>query len=141
MYEAHQIVGGILFGALGLYLVVFWGSALIAYIYGSYLHDGDKKIWSLPRQLGETGAFMSREEPWEDEVDTTYKMGGIMLPFLVGILFAGIKGLTKCLGLLVPYTLLCFLGVWLTLHTLRAVIRLNKKLDKHEKDTNAHKGE
>jgi hypothetical protein len=30
---------------------VFWGSAAIAYLWGDFVHDGDKDVWSLPKAM------------------------------------------------------------------------------------------
>lgn len=128
MYEAHQIVGIILIGAWVTFLAVLNLSGLIAYIYGSYLHDGDKKMWSLMEVL---------------EIDDIGEwcivhifVSGVVLCFTLATMFV-----IKVLGIWLLYIGGTMGSVWLTLYSLRAVIRLNKKLDKHEKDTNAHKGE
>jgi len=131
MYEPYQILGAILFGALGLYLAVFYGSALIAYIYGAYLHDGDKEIWSLPKMVTDNDASWTTVD--------AFGVFGLCMPFTYGLLSVMLVKITEITGMLIPYIILGALSAWATLYVLRSVIRLNKKLDKHASDKDAHK--
>lgn len=131
MYEAHEVMAGVLFGGLGLYLVVFWGSTLISYIVGDYLNDGDVEVWSLPKQI---------DKSWDWCVLSIYGGMGLIFPtiFLVGS--SHLIAFTKTSGWAVPWFFASILGIWIVLYTLRGVIRLKKDLKKHENDANAHKG-
>lgn len=131
MYEAHEVMAGFLFGGLGLYLVVFWGSALISYIVGDYLNDGDVEVWSLPKQLA---------EKLDEEEGRVLVFQGILLPVICAVLASVVVSASIGIGWVVPWFFASILGVWLVLYTLRWVIRLNKRLVKHENDENAHKG-
>ncbi|MEO9497704.1 MAG: hypothetical protein ABJG42_24735 [Vibrio splendidus] len=135
MYEPHQILGAILFGAIFIYLAVFYGSLLIAYIYGSYLHDGDKKIWSLPSQIASHRSWMN----WGDGgLFSTILASGFFYPTLYCAASAFAFNMTRATGMLLPYILMGAASAWSILYVLRLVIRLNKKVDAHAKDKNAH---
>ena len=132
MYEVKDIVGIVLFGAIGLYCLAFWGTALVAWVYGNYLHDGEKKIWSVPEYLRDTrcsGCVMEAYFCW-----------GLLAPMGFAILSIGIYELVGITGMFIPYLFFGLVSGWGLMYVLRSVIRLNKKLDKHARDVDAHKG-
>ena len=139
MYEPYQILGAILFGALGIYLAVFYGSAIVAYIYGAYLHDGDKEIWSLPKAIRKTNVFYYEPLMEFRKKDNTIFCAGFVFPMGYAMASSIVVTITSLTGMLIPYILMAIASAWATLYVLRSVVRLNKKLDKHASDKDAHK--
>lgn len=138
MHETHEILGFVLFGLLGVYLGVFYGSLAVSWIYGSYLHDGDKKIWSLPHAIVKKMTWMNFDD--EYPLLGPILIAGVIFPAFYVVLSMFLIGATKVVGMPAIYCLSGLLLVWGILYTLRGLIRLNKKLDKHASDKNAHGG-
>jgi len=110
-----------------LFFVVLWGSGIV-YMCHSYLNDGDSEIWAMHNHL-------SYSIDTQD-IFVYFGLFGMIASFLLSIVVAGI---TLSTGDLIPIISLSLAGLLGTLYTLRAVIRLNKKLDKHSVDKDAHK--
>ena len=64
---------------------------------------------------------------------------GFALPLVVAQVAFFVVIITKHTGMLVPYLFLGLILTWLSIYILRAVVRLNKKLDRHEASKDAHK--
>jgi hypothetical protein len=131
MTELSQIIFTVLFGMLGLYLVIFWVVGL-ASLGCSYVHDGEKDYSAFykSKRWGKLGAVGEGE----------FKLlAGFLLPLLAfaAICIAGI--ITKeGGGPTLAYISLTIIGVCALLRVARTVVRLSKRLLAHEKDVNAH---
>jgi hypothetical protein len=113
-------------------MLAFWGSAIFKGCY-IYLHDGDKSI----KDLCDWIEVKTQDDGYTGFGD--YMVFGLMCPIFYLACTAAIVGITQATGMLVPIALSSVLGAFAFLYTLRAVIRLNKKLDKHSSDKDAHK--
>ncbi len=128
--ELHEIVGTVLLVISLLYMIAFWGSALWRGVY-YYLQDGDREMGDICGWI--EGKFSSRTP---DVIDYIFK--GLLAPIIYIIFVSMLQYIIKVTGIFVPLLLGAILLVWLSLYILRGVIRLNKKLDKHSEDKNAH---
>lgn len=108
-----------------LFFVVLWGSGIV-YMCHNYLNDGDSEIWAM-------------HDYFDGDMDATYIGIGSLGLMLSVSLTAIVTIMTQETGDLIPIISLSLAGLFGILYTLRAVIRLNKKLDKHSVDKDAHK--
>lgn len=120
-------------GAVVIYLIAFWGSAIFKGLY-SYTNDGEKTCKDLCDVL--------EGKIWGLSVDfATYFAFGWLFPFLFGLGGCFLVVLiVKVIGLSFSIYIISIITVsYLALYTLRGVVRLNKRLDKHTSDKDAHK--
>lgn len=117
-----------------LYLVALIGSELVRYVY-EWVYDGGKEIKVLGKAFNE---FKGRAR-------TDYLFEFIFCCIIVGILLIMIAScFVTVLYEYAPVEYLVSISVIGSSYALaklaRFAIRLNKNIDKHEKDVNAHKG-
>ncbi len=136
---ASVVVGWLLFGGLGVYLVIFWGSRLINFCAG-FVSDGDQETWTLLRlKYPSDGTEADKDLAWFDRgVDYTLA-AGLVCPALYGFLSVMVHLATAFVGWLVPILIIASLSVAGGVYILRGVVRLNKKLDKHVADKDVHR--
>ena len=133
MTELSQIIFTVLFGMLGLYLVIFWGVGL-ASLACSYVHDGEKDYSAFykSKRWGKLG--------YEHEAKVYVKFyAGVLWPLVAffAIVITGI--ITKeGGGTILAYISLTIIGVCALLRVARTVVRLSKRFLAHEQDVNAH---
>lgn len=108
-----------------LFFVVLWGSGFV-YMCHNYLQDGESTMWTL-------GDWLDKDS------EETYGEIGIFGMGVLATISLGTAMLTKSTGDIIPIISLSLAGLFGIMYTLRAVIRLNKKLDKHSSDKEAHK--
>jgi hypothetical protein len=146
MNELSQIIFSVLFGLLGLYVIVFWGMG-VASLVRSYVHDGEKdyksfytsvrwcKLHSINnRERYTDGKWVVRVCPYE-----VMFLAGIVYPLFTAFAFFSLAIITREGGGSILLTILGFVvGIWVTLRVMRTVVRLSKRLTAHEKDIDAH---
>jgi uncharacterized membrane protein SpoIIM required for sporulation len=146
MNELSQIIFSVLFGLLGLYVIVFWGMG-IASLVRSYVHDGEKDYksfytsvkWSKllfidNRKRYADGKCVVRVCPYEVAF-----FAGVTYPALTAFALSVLLVITKAGDAPILLTILGFVvGIWVVLRVMRTVVRLSKRLTAHEKDNKAH---
>jgi hypothetical protein len=146
MNELSQIIFSVLFGLLGLYVIIFWGMG-VASLVRSYVHDGEKDYksfytsvkWSKllfidNRKRYADGSWAVRVCPF----DVRY-FAGVIYPTLTAFAFFLLWSITESGGGSILLTILGFVvGTWVVLRVMRTVVRLSKRLVAHEKDRDAH---
>ena len=133
MTVLSQFIFTVLFGMLGLYLVIFWGVGL-ASLACSYVHDGEKDYSAFykSKRWGKLG--------YEHEAKVYVKFyAGVLWP-LVAFFAIVITGIIteEGGGTILACMSLTIIGVCALLRVARTVVRLSKRFLAHEKDVNAH---
>jgi uncharacterized membrane protein len=139
MNELSQIIFSVLFGLLGLYVIVFWGMG-VASLVRSYVHDGEKDYKSFYTSLKWNLWGMSRYGE-RNESDQVKFLAGFMYPACTLFLLLTLAVVVDAGDGPILLTILCFVvGIWAILRVMRTVVRLSKRLTAHEKDRDAHTG-
>lgn len=131
------IVGGMIL--FMVYLTVLLGSSLIRCCY-RYINDNEKDCWSLVSYLNKKfdNPFDDPNTPVERFISNF--LMHVLLPTLFYmfalVIVSMVVGTFPIISLI---TILTAIGTALVLRLARFTIRLNKKLDKHSSDKDAHK--
>lgn len=125
----------VILGLALLYMLWFWGSCLYKYLY-SYVQDGEKTVRDGCQIIYKLICKYDKEIKHDDHFFL-----GFVAPCVVSIIFISLFAvIIEVIGLTFSVYLITAVGtVWGILFAIRGLIRLNKKLDKHASDKEAHK--
>tara|TARA_R110000850_G_C9617308_1_gene430551 strand:- start:43 stop:486 length:444 start_codon:yes stop_codon:yes gene_type:complete len=147
MNELSQIIFSVLFGLLGLYVIVFWGMG-IASLVRSYVHDGEKDYKSFYTSVKWSKLlFIDCMDSYTDNKlvrsvcpSEVAFFAGVIYPALTAFALSVLHVITKAGDGPILLTILGFVaGIWVILRVMRTVVRLSKRLVAHEKNSEAHK--
>jgi hypothetical protein len=142
MNELSEIVFSVLFGLLGLYIVVFWGMG-IASLVCSYVHDGEKdykSFYTSPKWLSLWGVGKSYDYNARADSFDVKCAAGILHPVIAFSALFILAIITEEGGGAFLLNIIGFIiSAWAVLRITRTVVRLSKRLVAHEKNSDAHK--
>ena len=141
MTELSQFIFTVLFGMLGLYLVIFWG-VVLASLACSYVHDGEKDYSAFYKSKRWTKVpliTLDRTDCTRSNLFDVLYWAGLSHPILVGLTLIFALAITEDGGgAALAYISLTIIGVCALLRVTRTVVRLSKRFLAHEKDVSAH---